>query len=137
MNAHECSICLERTKRRQHTRELACGHRFHGRCVAAWFRRGSLTCPLCRAPAFGRSAPLSVRVAAYFQYNLPRMLLPGLAHCLRYIVSSVGFMQDVGVTTSELSLLQFTAYTTTSLREFLQTIRRHEALVAATATTGA
>ena len=124
-NAHECSICLEAAKRRQQTRGLPCGHRFHGRCIAAWFRRGSLTCPLCRAPAFGTSVPLSARVLAYFRYKL-RMSAQGMGYLLPYIVNSVGFVRDTAVNASELSLLQWTAYDTRSVRDFVQLLRQYE-----------
>ncbi len=44
----ECAICLEHLT--QQKRELRCGHRFHKACLRAWVRRGSVTCPMCRAP---------------------------------------------------------------------------------------
>lgn len=124
LNAKECSICLEPVRRRQ---GLPCGHCFHARCIAAWFRRGPLTCPLCRAPASGASAPLSVRVTAYFQYRLPRVTARTLALYLPYLINSVEFVQEVGVTACELSLLRWTAYETRTLPEFVQLLKRYEA----------
>ena len=43
-----CSICLQKTKRRQC--KLPCGHRFHRKCITTWFKE-SRTCPVCRAVA--------------------------------------------------------------------------------------
>jgi hypothetical protein len=44
----ECSICL--TEIRQSRKKLQCGHHFHATCIRRWFRRGTISCPLCRAP---------------------------------------------------------------------------------------
>lgn len=44
----ECSICLADIRRSKKT--LQCGHTFHAACVRRWFRRGTISCPMCRAP---------------------------------------------------------------------------------------
>ena len=44
----ECSICLADIRRQKKT--LQCGHHFHGACIRRWFRRGTISCPMCRAP---------------------------------------------------------------------------------------
>ncbi|KAG2619813.1 RING-H2 finger protein ATL74-like [Panicum virgatum] len=45
----ECSICIAELADGEEGRLLPrCGHRFHARCVDAWFRFHT-TCPLCRA----------------------------------------------------------------------------------------
>nr|CAB3465498.1 unnamed protein product [Digitaria exilis] len=47
--ARECAICIAEFADGEEGRLLPrCGHRFHARCVDAWFRFQS-TCPLCRA----------------------------------------------------------------------------------------
>jgi len=47
--AAECSICIAELADGEEGRLLPrCGHRFHARCVDAWFRFHT-TCPLCRA----------------------------------------------------------------------------------------
>lgn len=51
MEPERCAICLEALGEPDCLR-LACGHRFHGCCVAQWFRMRSKACPVCRdAPA--------------------------------------------------------------------------------------
>merc|ERR1719478_520571 len=55
-----CTVCHESGTNTQ----LDCGHRFHGRCVADWFRSGPRrTCPLCRDAGAtpGVAAPRSER----------------------------------------------------------------------------
>jgi hypothetical protein len=44
----ECSICTDAMCGDQAQRRLPCGHDFHARCIATWFRQ-SRTCPVCRA----------------------------------------------------------------------------------------
>ncbi|KAL6845018.1 hypothetical protein ACP4OV_025191 [Aristida adscensionis] len=47
--AAECAICIAEFAGGEEGRLLPrCGHRFHARCVDAWFRFHT-TCPLCRA----------------------------------------------------------------------------------------
>jgi len=47
--AAECAICIAELADGEEGRLLPrCGHRFHARCVDAWFRFHT-TCPLCRA----------------------------------------------------------------------------------------
>nr|CAB3461723.1 unnamed protein product [Digitaria exilis] len=47
--ARECAICIAEFADGEEGRLLPrCGHRFHARCVDAWFRFHT-TCPLCRA----------------------------------------------------------------------------------------
>ncbi|CAN6351311.1 unnamed protein product [Urochloa humidicola] len=47
--AAECAICIAEFSDGEEGRLLPrCGHRFHARCVDAWFRFHT-TCPLCRA----------------------------------------------------------------------------------------
>jgi hypothetical protein len=43
----DCSICLQALSE-DTAHALPCTHRFHGSCVATWFRTRSLACPLCR-----------------------------------------------------------------------------------------
>lgn len=45
----DCAICLEEMRWRQHGGLLPCGHRYHRRCIEAWFERGQPRCPTCRA----------------------------------------------------------------------------------------
>lgn len=42
----ECAVCLAPMRR---PAVMACGHGFHARCLRAWFKDRSLSCPLCRA----------------------------------------------------------------------------------------
>lgn len=41
-----CAICLE--AHCDHT--LECGHRYHTKCIQAWWNTGKLMCPLCKTP---------------------------------------------------------------------------------------
>ena len=42
----ECSICLGEEGL---NKTLACGHKFHRKCIKEWAEKGSKTCPVCRA----------------------------------------------------------------------------------------
>lgn len=42
-----CSICLEEIKKREKTRVMPCGHRFHLSCIDGWLMRQSY-CPNCK-----------------------------------------------------------------------------------------
>ncbi|RLN28316.1 RING-H2 finger protein ATL39-like [Panicum miliaceum] len=58
--AAECAICIAELADGEEGRLLPrCGHRFHARCVDAWFRFHT-TCPLCRASVLASddNAPL-------------------------------------------------------------------------------
>jgi hypothetical protein len=45
-----CPICLEAFVRGAACSEVpACRHLFHRDCIGAWMKKGSRTCPLCRA----------------------------------------------------------------------------------------
>ncbi|RCV18094.1 hypothetical protein SETIT_3G272900v2 [Setaria italica] len=53
----ECAICIAEFADGEEGRLLPrCGHRFHARCVDAWFRFHT-TCPLCRATVLADAAP--------------------------------------------------------------------------------
>jgi hypothetical protein len=43
----DCSICLNPIKLTRSTRQLQCGHCFHGKCFETWDKLHG-TCPLCR-----------------------------------------------------------------------------------------
>lgn len=45
---NKCSICLNNVRKTRSTRELPCGHIFHGSCIARWKEQGKNTCPICR-----------------------------------------------------------------------------------------
>ncbi|CAL5094441.1 unnamed protein product [Urochloa decumbens] len=63
--AAECAICIAEFADGEEGRLLPrCGHRFHARCVDAWFRFHT-TCPLCRASVLAASdAPPPAAAAA-------------------------------------------------------------------------
>ncbi len=42
----ECAICLGEENL---NKTLACGHKFHRKCIKEWAEKGSNTCPVCRA----------------------------------------------------------------------------------------
>lgn len=49
-----CPVCLQAVRSRASMHTLPkCGHGFHTKCVRAWLARGTLTCPVCRAPCIG------------------------------------------------------------------------------------
>lgn len=85
--AEECPVCLDPMTRER--RELACGHCFHRACLRTWFRRGSLTCPLCRRPC-PEQAPLASRTL------LGRVVLLGRVSLatLRAILARVPWVRD-------------------------------------------
>ena len=44
-----CGVCLENYVSGQECARLPCFHQFHSGCLYAWFTRGRLQCPTCRA----------------------------------------------------------------------------------------
>ena len=46
LNKPECSICLGEENL---NKTLSCGHQFHRKCIKEWAKKGSNTCPICRA----------------------------------------------------------------------------------------
>ena len=44
----ECSICLNTIRATRTTKELVCGHTYHGACIDSWILSGGRSCPLCR-----------------------------------------------------------------------------------------
>lgn len=48
----ECTICLEKIKKRQRKIRLKCGHEFHSRCIRNSLKKTNRNCPMCRACVF-------------------------------------------------------------------------------------
>ena len=44
----ECSICLNPVRHTRKSKQLDCGHLYHGQCIDEWIASGGNTCPLCR-----------------------------------------------------------------------------------------
>lgn len=43
----ECSICLEKFKKKEKKIIIKCSHEFHKNCIKEWLKNNN-TCPLCR-----------------------------------------------------------------------------------------
>ena len=77
----ECSVCFAELRSAPPVAVLACGHVFHGRCVARW-RQQRDTCPLCREPiAFLTPEPVVAPAPpprhADSPIDAPRAAVPG------------------------------------------------------------
>ena len=44
----ECSICLNPVRHTRKSKQLECGHLYHGACIDEWISAGGNTCPMCR-----------------------------------------------------------------------------------------
>jgi hypothetical protein len=44
----ECSICLNPVRHTRKSKQLECGHLYHGTCIDEWVSAGGNTCPMCR-----------------------------------------------------------------------------------------
>lgn len=54
-----CSVCLAEFEAAEEVHRLpACGHVFHGLCIARWLDRDRFSCPLCRSNVFGLESPV-------------------------------------------------------------------------------
>lgn len=108
----ECAVCLEPLARER--RELACGHTFHRACLRAWFRRGSLTCPMCRTPC-PEQAPLASRTL------LGRVLLLGCGSLatLRAALAGAPWLRQRDYVVS----LSYQSFTLDNFYEYLRGIR--------------
>jgi hypothetical protein len=45
----ECSICLNPVRYTRKSKQLECGHLYHGTCIDHWLSSGGNTCPMCRS----------------------------------------------------------------------------------------
>ena len=45
----ECSICLNPVRYTRKSKQLGCGHLYHGTCIDEWLSSGGNTCPTCRS----------------------------------------------------------------------------------------
>ena len=45
---NECTICLEKYKKKEKIIELPCDHNFHEVCIKEWFEKDNKSCPNCR-----------------------------------------------------------------------------------------
>lgn len=94
--AAECAVCLAPIASRKARARLACGHTFHARCVGAWFRHRTLTCPLCRATCPEGLALLgSSRVGVKLQALVRTLPPPPRAFFPAYIVAQLESPQVV------------------------------------------
>jgi hypothetical protein len=107
----ECPVCLDPLA--QDRRELACGHCFHRACLRTWFRRGALTCPLCRRPC-PEQAPLASRTL------LGRVVLLGAVSLatLRDILARAPWVRDRD--RSHVLALSYQSFTLDNFYEYLR-----------------
>lgn len=82
----ECPVCLVAISRRG-LAEMACGHRFHTKCLRAWFRRRPLSCPMCRGACLEGLALLGPRLAPKLQALIRTLPPPPRAFFPAYIVA--------------------------------------------------
>ena len=45
---NECTICLEKYKKKEKIIILSCNHNFHEQCIKEWFEKDNNSCPNCR-----------------------------------------------------------------------------------------
>ena len=45
---NECTICLDKYKKKEKIIELPCNHNFHEKCIKEWFEKDNNSCPNCR-----------------------------------------------------------------------------------------
>lgn len=62
----ECPVCLMAIKKRVMA-EMSCGHKFHTKCIRAWYRKRPLTCPMCRQVCLEGMGLLGARLAPKLQ----------------------------------------------------------------------
>lgn len=121
----ECSICMCEVRPRQR-KQLECGHVFHRRCISKWFRRGSLTCPMCRAVCFaelGSSHPLmSSRLRHLLRIAPPPPGIYTTAYLLAMLNSEL-VVRALGLTPDQQQLLIEVAYQSFSEHHFFEYLR--------------
>lgn len=105
----ECPVCLDPLV--QDRRELVCGHCFHRACLRTWFRRGSLTCPMCRRPC-PEQAPLAARTL------LGRVVMLGAVSLatLRDILARAPWVRD----RSHVVAMSYQCFTLENFYEYLR-----------------
>lgn len=103
----ECPVCLL-TMRRRSTATMACGHRFHTKCLRAWFRGRALSCPLCRGVCVEGLALLGPRLAPRLQALVRTVPPPHRAFFPSYIIAQLetpGVATSLGVDKDQVELL--------------------------------
>lgn len=103
----ECAVCLTAVRRRGQT-ELACGHKFHSKCIRSWFRKRPLTCPMCRATCLEGVRLLGPRLAPRLLGLIRTLPPPPRAFFPAYIIGHLENAQvaeALGLNTEKVELL--------------------------------
>lgn len=121
----ECSICMCEVRPRQ-LKRLECGHEFHRRCVGKWFRRGSLTCPMCRAVCFAELSSSHPLLSARMRHLLRVVPPPPGIYATTYLLAMLNsepVVRALGLTPDQQQLLIEVAYQSFSEHHFLEYLR--------------
>lgn len=119
----QCSICLDDIRRS--VRTLPCGHAFHARCITRWFRRGTLSCPLCRQDCMselGAAHPLVSDRLRLFFVLAPR---PAEVSFIAYVAGLLG-SRLLQLDDRDHELLTELTYHSLSEQHMLEMLRRLE-----------
>lgn len=124
-NKKECCICLD-TGTAAQCKQLGCGHTFHRRCIQRWFKRGSLTCPMCRVVCFeelGSSHPLvSARLRHFLRVAPVPAGIPFTAFMLG-MLNSPPVVEALGLSNDDHQLLVELAYQSFTQEHFFEYLR--------------
>jgi hypothetical protein len=58
----ECSICLNPVRFTRKSKQLECGHLFHGACIDDWILAGGDSCPMCRSKVTKPSFKVTITI---------------------------------------------------------------------------
>lgn len=81
-----CPVCLHPIRARTSAHPLPkCGHVFHRGCVRTWLSRGTLTCPVCRAPCIAELRGLRLPLHRRLRILVRTLPPPPGAHFAVYV----------------------------------------------------
>lgn len=122
----ECPICLE-VMSDGACEALGCTHRFHSKCLKAWFRH-SVSCPCCRTPSEKACQRRShLLLGTCFSKLMPRLAFPpGVPHqCKILAVLDTSLIMDAWrVSDADIPFLKVLALLSRSEDDFVSIVRR-------------
>lgn len=122
---YTCAICLREITRAPRILSK-CSHAFHACCIRAWFSKGVLTCPTCRAPCVAELHGLRGHVAHKLNLLLKTLPPPPGIHLQVYLMGLLtcpSTQRALDVDDDSVQRLLDVAETEDTIPSFLRTVR--------------
>ena len=100
-NTSTCSICLNSVANTRSSKVLRCNHRFHRKCIDEWKKRGSATCPECRA--FVDKYKVTIHIEN-LETKETSSFAPDISENIATFIEQMGLIQDFTETDLNVSI---------------------------------